>query len=87
MPDANAQPAVNQADFALVRGCPSCHGIQMTEPIRTRPPRGGGVLIALSILVGAIIGIATRQPSLGLVGGLTVGLLLAGLMAIVGRRS
>jgi hypothetical protein len=58
----------------------------MTEPNRPRPPRGGGVLIALSILIGAIIGIATRQPSLGVVVGLVVGLLLAGLVALAGRR-
>jgi len=58
----------------------------MTDPTRPRPPRGVGVLIALSILVGAVIGLVTRQPSLGLVVGLGVGLLLAGLVALAGRR-
>jgi len=58
----------------------------MEPPIRPSPARGGGALLALSILAGAAIGIATRQPSIGLVAGLGVGLVLAALVALVGRR-
>ena len=37
------------------------------------PPRASGFLIAVSTLAGAGIGIAYRQPSLGLIGGLLFG--------------
>jgi len=34
---------------------------------------GGGILIAIGLIVGAAIGIAYRQPSLGVVAGLVTG--------------
>ena len=43
-------------------------------------PRAGGVLLAASILVGAIAGVLLRQPSIGVVAGVGVGLLLVGLV-------
>ncbi|MGI4876360.1 MAG: hypothetical protein ACRYG4_02605 [Janthinobacterium lividum] len=43
--------------------------------------RGGGIIIAVCLLVGAGIGVAVGQGSLGIVVGLVVGAALAGLMA------
>ncbi len=43
-----------------------------------RPPRAaGGFLLALLTLVGAGIGVAVHQASLGLIGGFVVGALAA----------
>jgi len=43
---------------------------------------GGGVLVMIGLLVGAIIGVSQGQPSLGLIGGLVVGLVAAALLTI-----
>jgi hypothetical protein len=86
MPDANAQRGVNQEDFALAGGRISCHGAGMAEPNSPRPALGGGIFIALSLLIGVVVGIVMRQPSIGLLAGLGVGIALAGLVALVGRR-
>jgi len=48
----------------------------MTNP-RKDNSRGGGIFLALSLLLGAGIGIYMGQPSLGILGGLTLGLLIA----------
>ena len=42
----------------------------------SRSPLAGGVLLALCLMAGAVIGISMGQPSLGVVGGLGAGLLL-----------
>ena len=39
-------------------------------------PRAGGALLAVSILTGAIVGAYMRQPSIGFIAGLGVGLML-----------
>ena len=39
-------------------------------------PRAGGALLAVSILVGALAGAYMRQPSIGFIAGLGVGLFL-----------
>ena len=39
-------------------------------------PRAGGALLAVSILIGAVVGVYMRQPSIGFIAGLGVGLLL-----------
>lgn len=41
-------------------------------------PMAGGSLLALSLLGGAIIGVLQGQPSIGLVAGLAIGLVLLG---------
>lgn len=49
-------------------------------------PRAGGFLLALSILVGPIVGAMFGQPSFGFLAGLGIGLLL--LVAVwLGDRS
>lgn len=40
-------------------------------------PLGGGVLIALCLLAGGVVGARYREPSLGVIVGLGVGVLLA----------
>lgn len=39
-------------------------------------PRSGGVLLAASILIGVVAGDFMRQPSIGFLAGLGVGLIL-----------
>lgn len=51
-----------------------------------RTKRAGGVLIALAVVGGAVAGLFMRQTSIGMVGGLAVGLLLAGLIWLLDRR-
>ncbi len=51
-----------------------------------KTPRAGGALIAIAILVGAVVGIAWRQPSLGVVAGLAAGIALALLVWLVDKR-
>lgn len=38
---------------------------------------GAGVALALSVVIGAVVGIMRGEPSLGFLGGLAVGLVLA----------
>jgi hypothetical protein len=48
--------------------------------------KGGGFILALSILAGAVAGVILRQPSIGLVVGLGVGVVLAVLVWVLDRR-
>lgn len=54
----------------------------------TRRPGGlaGGFLIALGMIVGAVIGTLNRQPSIGFLAGLAVGVLLFLLIWWLDRR-
>lgn len=52
----------------------------------SRTPMAGGFLLAISLLVGAILGAAQGQPSLGLVLGFAGGVVLAGLVWLIDRR-
>ncbi len=56
----------------------------MSKPDKT--PRAGGALIAVTILVGAVVGIAWRQPSLGVVAGLAAGIALAVLVWLIDKK-
>ncbi len=58
----------------------------MTDSPNKNAPRGGGALIALSILGGAVAGIALGQPSLGVVAGIVVGSAIATLIWWRDRR-
>lgn len=40
-------------------------------------PRAGGFLLAMCILVGAVIGTVWRQPSVGVIAGTAIGILIA----------
>jgi hypothetical protein len=62
---------------------PLCHGRPMREGgIR----KGGGFILAVSILVGALVGVFLHQPSIGFLVGLGVGVLLALLVWLLDRR-
>ncbi len=49
-------------------------------------PRAGGALLAAAILIGVISGIVWREPSLGFLAGLGVGLVLLALVWLLDRR-
>jgi hypothetical protein len=51
-----------------------------------KAPRAGGVLLALSLLAGALIGIFAGQPSIGFLAGAGTGLLLLTLVWLLDRR-
>ena len=53
---------------------------------KPRAARAGGILIAFAVIAGTVAGLFMRQTSLGMVGGMAVGLLLAGLIWIWDRR-
>ncbi|MDO6416358.1 hypothetical protein Q4F19_18375 [Sphingomonas sp. BIUV-7] len=48
----------------------------MSTP-QTPNPSAAGVLLAIAILGGAVIGMIARQPSAGVVGGVAVGVVAA----------
>jgi hypothetical protein len=54
---------------------------------RDRPsPLAGGFLLAFSVIAGAVIGTLYRQPSIGVLAGLGVGLALLGLVWLIDRK-
>lgn len=55
-------------------------------PVSRPPQRGGGIFIALGLVLGAIGGVIAHQPSLGLLAGLGLGVLAAIAMALRDRR-
>lgn len=52
----------------------------------TPATRAGGCLLALAVLAGIALGAYYRQPSLGFVAGLGVGLALLGLVWLSDRK-
>ncbi len=57
------------------------------SPPASRPPqRGGGILIAAGLMLGAAIGVALGQPSQGLIIGFAVGAALAIALWLADRR-
>ena len=53
---------------------------------RTKLPRAGGAFLAAAVLLGATGGVLAGQPSIGLVAGMAVGLLLLGAVWLIDRR-
>jgi uncharacterized membrane protein len=51
-----------------------------------KAPRSGGVLLALSLLAGALIGVFAGQPSIGFLAGAGIGLALLTLIWLLDRR-
>ena len=47
---------------------------------------GGGILVAIGLIAGAVIGVLNGQPSAGLIAGLVLGLVGAGLVAFWDSR-
>lgn len=58
------------------------HGRTSTVRERHVQRVGSGILVTIGLLVGSIIGVSQGQPSLGLVGGLVVGLVAAGVLTL-----
>ena len=56
------------------------------DPETRQYSRGGGCLLFLAILVGTLIGLIKRQPSLGVLGGVGAGLVLLALAWLLDRR-
>jgi hypothetical protein len=57
---------------------------------QSRSPRGpvaGGAILALSLTVGVVAGVALRQPSLGFLAGLIAGVAVALAIWLRDRRS
>jgi hypothetical protein len=52
----------------------------------SQPSRAGGFIIAASTLVGACVGVALGQPSIGVIGGTGLGSGLALLLWLRDRR-
>ncbi len=53
---------------------------------RSRSSRGGGILVAIAVVIGAVAGLALRQPQIGMMAGLATGLVLAALVWLLDRR-
>jgi hypothetical protein len=53
---------------------------------KPRAKHAGGILIAFAVVAGAVAGLFMKQTSAGMVGGLVVGMLLAGLIWWLDRR-
>ena len=49
-------------------------------------PRAGGALLAAAIVIGVAAGALARQPSIGFLAGLGVGLVLVGVVWVADRR-
>jgi uncharacterized membrane protein len=47
---------------------------------------GGGILVAIGLIAGAVIGVIYGQSSAGLIAGLVLGLIGAGLVALWDAR-
>lgn len=55
-------------------------------PTKPPPPRAAGAIIAFTVIVGAIIGTADGQPTIGLLAGFGIGVLAALLLWLRDRR-
>ncbi len=58
----------------------------MTTPSK-RPANAGGFIIAAAVIVGTGVGVAQRQPSVGFLVGLVVGVAVAVALWLMDRRS
>lgn len=54
-------------------------------PAAKGAPIAGGALLALSLIIGTVIGVLRGQPSLGFIGGLGIGLVLLLIVALADR--
>ncbi len=64
----------------------------MNEPGKSIPPRhpskgaAGGFFIFAGLIIGSIIGIMNDQPSIGMVGGMAAGAIIATVIWLIDRR-
>ena len=55
-------------------------------PVSRPPHRGGGIFIALGLVLGAVGGVLAGQPSIGLFTGLGLGVLATIVLAVRDRN-
>lgn len=60
------------------------HGAGMSRSSKPAPI-AGGALLALSLIVGTVIGVRLGQPSIGFLAGLGVGIALLLIVALIDR--
>ena len=72
----------------LAGGHLPCEGTAMpSNPPESRPPQqAGGCLIAAGLMIGPIVGLVFGQTSMGLIGGLAIGVIAAIIMAVRDSR-
>lgn len=74
--------ACRNGTVASPRGTWHCAGMSRSS----KPaPIAGGALLALSLIVGTIIGVRQGQPSLGFIVGLGAGIALVLIVALIDR--
>jgi hypothetical protein len=56
------------------------------SPPSQRSDSAGGFVLAVSLMIGTIIGLVAGQPSLGFLAGLVVGAAIAVMIWLKGRR-
>jgi len=61
-----------------------CHGPAVTD-LSPKFRRAGGALLAASILIGVVAGTVMRQPSIGFLAGLGLGLTIVVAMWLIDR--
>lgn len=74
--------------FLAVAATPcGCHSGAMNQPSpRRRGGMAGGSLLALFTVGGVVVGTLYREPSIGFVTGLALGLLLVAMVWLLDRR-
>ena len=55
-------------------------------PAKSPPPRAAGAIIAFTLIVGAIVGTAEGQPTIGVLAGFGIGVLVALILWLRDRR-
>lgn len=58
----------------------------MNPPVPNRTSQAGGFLLAVSIIVGVIVGSMLGQPSIGFLAGTGVGVVLLALVWLIDRN-
>lgn len=79
------RPMAAQSRQALAEIRRPWHGGRMQEN-SSRASRAGGVIIAFSIIAGAILGNRMGQPSIGMLAGTGIGIAISLLLFLYDRR-
>ena len=60
------------------------HGARMSRSSKPAPI-AGGALLALSLVVGTVVGVRQGQPSIGFLAGMAIGIALLVIVALIDR--
>ena len=83
------RPEAAQAGQALAPDAPPWHGITMEQQNGPKPhqaSRASGALVAFTIIAGAVIGNHFGQPSIGVLAGIGLGVVIAVGLWLVDRK-